>query len=239
VLRQCRPNGSDTFNQAGKQQEATKVMSEIAIDVQKRETVGKESNRKLRNAGLVPAVVYGAGKEPVAIQLQKKNLLDIFRSGVEKNAIFLLKLEGTGQERHAMIREMQVDPIDRSILHIDFQRVLLTQKVAVKVPIELVGIAYGVKTQGGVLDFVNREVEIRALPTQIPPHLELDITHLHVGHHIELSAVALPAGVELIDDPEKVIVSIAHVRGEVPGEEGEEKSAEPEVIKRGKEKAEA
>lgn len=212
-------------------------MSEITIDVQKRETVGKESNRKLRNAGLVPAVVYGAGKDPVRVQVQKKTLLDTFRSGVDKNAIFLLKLEGTGQERHAMIREMQIDPIDRSILHIDFQRVLLTQKVVVKVPVEIVGVAYGVKTQGGILDFVTREVEVRCLPTQIPHHLTLDVTELHVGQHVELSALTLPEGVELIDDADKVLVSISHIRGEEAGE-GEEK-AEPEVAKRGKEKAEA
>jgi large subunit ribosomal protein L25 len=218
-------------------------MSEIAIDVQKRELVSKGATKRLRNGGLVPGVVYGAGKEPVSIQINRRKMLEVFRSGVDKNAIFLLRLEGTGQERHAMIREMQVSPTDRQIMHIDFQRILMDQKVVIAVPIELKGTAYGVKNDGAVLDFVTREVEIRCLPTHIPHSIVLDVTPLVVGQHVEAVSLVLPEGVELLEDADRVIVSVAHARHEEGGGEGgegllEADKAEPEVAKRGKEKAE-
>lgn len=216
-------------------------MSEIAIDVQKREATGSGVSRKLRRAGVVPAIVYGGGKEPVPVQLDRRKLLEIFRSGVDRNALFLLKLEGTGQARHAMIREMVVDPITRRIDHIDFQRILLDQKVTVKVPIEVTGTAYGVKNEGGLVDMVTRELEVRCLPTAIPHSIVLDISPLHVGQHVEAKDLELPADVELHDAADRVILSVAHTRGEVAleaGAEVAEPAAEPQVIKRGKEKAE-
>lgn len=215
-------------------------MSEIAIDVEKRVVAQKGDLRRVRTNGNVPAVVYGAGKEPVPIQVNRRRLLEVFRSGVDKNAIYLLRLEGTGQERHAMIREMQVNPINRSIIHIDFQRILMTQKVHVKVEIELTGVAYGVKNEGAILDFVTREVEVRCLPTEIPHSIVLDVTPFHINQHCEAKDLVLPAGVELLEDADRVIVSITHARAEeaTAGGDGliEADKPEPEVSKRGKEK---
>ena len=120
-------------------------------------------------------------------------------------------------------------------------RVVMTEKVKVQVPIELVGEAEGVKNEGGVLDFVNREVSVECLPADIPQSLELDISELHIGDHIEAGALALPAKVELIDDEDKVLVSLAHARvveeeEEVSEEEEllEAEMEEPEVIAKGK-----
>jgi large subunit ribosomal protein L25 len=150
-----------------------------------------------------------------------------------ENPIYLLKLGDN--ERHAMIREVQTHPISRQVVHIDFQRVMMDQKVHVKVPIELVGVSYGVKTQGAVLDFVTREIEVECLPGDIPGHVELDVTELHASQHAEARDVKLPEGVTLYDSPDKVIVSVAHARTEDTGAEGVATDRdEPEVVKKGK-----
>ena len=208
-------------------------MSELKIDVQKREKTGKGANRRARSGGLIPAVVYGGGKESVSIEIDRKSMLDLMKKAGSENPIYLLKLGDN--ERHAMIREVQTHPISRQVVHIDFQRVMMDQKIHVKVPVELVGTAYGVKTQGAVLDFVTREIEVECLPGDIPGHVELDVTELHANQHAEARDVKLPEGVTLYDSPDKVIVSVAHARTEDTGAEGEATDRdEPEVIKKGK-----
>jgi large subunit ribosomal protein L25 len=216
-------------------------MSDMTIEVQRREERGTNSNRRLRARGLIPAVVYGAGKETVPIQVDRKTLLDMMKASGSDNPIFLLQLAGSGKERHAMIRDLQVHPISRQVLHIDFQRVIMTEKLRVQVPVELTGTAYGVKTEGGMLDFVLREVHVECLPGDIPKQIELDVTPLHVGQHVEAGQLDLPKGVTLVEDPDRVIVSLVHAKVEaVPEEEAAAvaapvaTAAEPEVIKRGK-----
>ncbi|HEY0780817.1 MAG TPA: 50S ribosomal protein L25 [Thermoanaerobaculia bacterium] len=208
-------------------------MSDVTIEVKQREDVGTNASRRLRNQGLIPAVVYGGGKETVSIHVERKGLLDKLKGHASDNTIFLLKMAGSGKERHAMIRNMQLDPVSRSVVHIDFQRILMTEKVRVQVPIELVGTAFGVKTEGGVLDFVNRELQIECLPGDIPKHIDLDVTDLHVGQHVEAGALTLPKGVTLLDDADKVIVSLAHARAEEAPEPAAA-TAEPEVLKQKK-----
>jgi large subunit ribosomal protein L25 len=208
-------------------------MSELSIDVQKRTETGTNANRRLRQSGKIPAVVYGGGKDTVPIQLDRKTLVDLMKSGQNENAIFLLKLADSGQERHAMIRDLQVDPLTRQVVHIDFQRILMTEKVKVQVPIELVGTAYGVKTEGGIIDFVHREVNVECLPGDIPKHVDLDVTELHVGQHVEAKDLKLPEGVTLADEPDRVIISLGHTKAEESAA-AEAAAAEPEVIKRGK-----
>jgi large subunit ribosomal protein L25 len=211
-------------------------MSEtMTLEVQPREETGKNANRRSRAAGKIPAVVYGGARESVAIEVDRKTLVDTMKKHVGENPIFLLKLGD--KERHAMIRHMQVDPVSRQVIHIDFQRVLMDQKVRVAVPIELVGTPIGVKTEGGIVDFVTREVNVECLPGEIPKHIDCDISGLHVGQHAEAKDLQLPKGVALLDEPEKVLVSIGHGRLEAQvaaPAEGEEERAEPEVIKRAK-----
>jgi len=206
----------------------------LNIEVNPRPETGKNANRRARAAGKIPAVVYGGGRESVAIEVDRKTLLDTMKGHSGETPIFLLKLGD--KERHAMIRNMEVDPISRQVIHIDFQRVLMDQKVRVAVPVELVGTAYGVKTEGGLLDFVTREIHIECLPGDIPKHLEVDVTEVHVGQHVEAKDVQLPQGVTLLDEPDKVIASLTHGRLETADEAAAER-AEPEVIK--KTKAEA
>ena len=214
-------------------------MKTIELSVEKRSTIGKNEARRTRVGGRIPAVVYGAGKPNVPISVDRKALADLFREGAGENAIFLLKLAGSEQSRHAMIRELQRDPVSRKPLHIDFVRVLMDVKVTVRVPIEVLGVARGVKADGGILDVVTREIEIECLPANIPAHLAVDVTELGIGDAIRISEIPSVEGVRIVDNPEKVVVHVAHPTREeepvvVAAEGAVAEPAEPEVLKKGK-----
>lgn len=212
-------------------------MKTIELDVEKRSTTGKNEARRDREAGRIPAVVYGAGKPNVPISVNRKALSDVFREGAGENAIFLLKLAGSDQSRHAMIKEMQRDPVSRRPLHIDFVRVLMDVKVTLKVPIEIVGVARGVKADAGILDLVTREIEIECLPSDIPGHIAVDVSDLGIGDAIRVNQIPGIQGVRIVDNPEKVVVHVAHPTREeepVAAAEAAAEPAEPEVLKKGK-----
>lgn len=212
-------------------------MKTIELNVEKRSTTGKGEARRSRMAGQIPAVVYGAGKPNVPIAVDRKALSDLFREGAGENAIFLLKLAGSDQSRHAMIKELQRDPLSRKPLHIDFVRVLMDVKITVKVPVEVTGVARGVKADGGILDLVTREIEIECLPGNIPPSLAVDVTELGIGDAIRISEIPAVEGVTIVDNPEKVVVHVAHpAREEEPAvaAEAAAEPTEPEVLKKGK-----
>lgn len=215
-------------------------MSEQVITVEKREEIGSNVTRKLLRRGQIAAVVYGAGKDSVPIQVDRKGLLELLKHSGTENAVLLLKMAGTQQERHVMIRDMLTDAVSRQILHIDFQRVLMDQKVKVQVAVEVEGTPVGVKNDGGVLDFVTREVEVECLPGDIPRSLAVDISHLHIGQHVAASELQVPENVTLMVEPERTLAAVvaprkAAVAEEAEGEELLEAEAEePEVIGRGK-----
>ena len=214
-------------------------MKTIELAVERRDSRGKNNARRTRAEGKIPAVVYGAGKETVPINVSTRALADAFRGGAGENAIFLLKLQGSDQTRHAMIKDFQRDPLSRRPVHLDFVRVLMDTKIRVHVPVEIVGIARGVKTDGGILDFVTREIEIECLPGNIPEHLPLDVTELAIGDALRISDLTAPEGVEVVDDLEKVIVHVAHPAAEevaapVEAEAAAGEPAEPEVLRKGK-----
>jgi large subunit ribosomal protein L25 len=214
-------------------------MSHLEIEVEKREARGKNANRRLRSAGRVPAVVYGGGLDPLPIQVGKRQFEELLRTAGSENAVFLLKLAGTSESRHTMIREMQQDAVTGGLIHVDFHRILLDRKVRAMVPIELHGTPEGVKNEGGFLDFVTREIEVECLPDKIPVSIRIDVGPLHLGQHLEAAQLALPEEVALHVEPERVIVSVTGRRGG-PEEEAEEEgllekvAVEPEVIKKGK-----
>jgi len=212
-------------------------MKTIELDVEKRTSKGKNEARRTRSGGKIPAIVYGAGKATVPISVDRKALSDAFRGGAGENAIFLLKLAGSDQSRHAMIKEFQKDPLTRKALHIDFLRVMMDTKIRVNVSIEIVGVARGVKTDGGILDIVTREVEVESLPGNIPAHLPVDVADLGIGDALRIKDLKAMEGVEIVDDPEKVLVHVAHPTQEVApaaAAEGAPEITEPEVLKKGK-----
>ena len=213
-------------------------MNELTIEVQPRDLTGTGAAKRLRREGMIPAIVYGGGRDSKPIQIPRRYLLDLLRKSGSDHAVFLLKLGSTGQSRHCMVREMEVDPMTREILHVDFQRVNMKEKVTVEVPVELTGTPVGVKNESGILDFITRQVEVECLPGDIPHHLAVDVSGLHVGQHVEAKDLELPQGVELAIEGERTIASVSAPRlAEETEEEGEglltaADRSEPELVGR-------
>ena len=209
-------------------------MAEVTLEVSRRESTGKEVAKKLRRDGKVPAVVYGGHKDPVAITVDRKSVSELIQKSEHGiRSIFLLKMTGSDQQRHAMIKEVTIDPLTRRMKHIDFVRVVMDEKVKVMVPVHVKGTAIGVK-EGGVLDFQVRELHVECLPNAIPDSIDVDVTAL--GHHdyIRVKDLKLPEGVTVSDDLERVVVGVTQPRAEVADTAEAADAAEPEVIKKGK-----
>src|ERR1043165_4989361 len=190
-------------------------MAEVTLEVSRREKSGKEIAKKLRAAGKVPAVVYGGHKEPVAIEVDRKAVSELVQKGEHGvRSIFLLKMAGTDQQRHAMIKDIQIDPISRRMTHIDFVRVLMDEVVRVTIPIHIVGTAHGVK-EGGILDWQVRELHVECLPNAIPDTIEVDVSPLGGHEYYHVRDLKVPEGVKVLDDPERIVVGVTHMKAEV------------------------
>ena len=212
-------------------------MAEVTLEVSRREQTGKEVATKLRRDGKVPAVVYGGHREPVAIAVDRKSVSELIQKSEHGiRSVFLLKMAGTDQQRHAMIKDVTIDPMSRKMTHIDFVRVVMDEVVKVTVPVHVTGTAAGVK-EGGLLDFQVRELHVECLPNAIPDSIDIDVSPL--GHHdyFRIKDLKLPEGVKVLDDPERVVVGVTHARADVVDTAAAEAAAavaEPEVIKKGK-----
>jgi large subunit ribosomal protein L25 len=213
---------------------------DATLEAVKRETRGKNEARRLRVAGRIPAVVYGGtNKEPLAVSVDPKILSRILHSDSGLNTLIDLKVEGGATDR-VLVKDFLLDPIHHKLLHADFYRLALDKKITVTVPIELKGEAKGVKLQGGVLDFPNRDVEIEVLPTEIPESLEIDVSELTIGQGVRLKDLAEGAKWVPVSDPETLLVHVVQPRAEEAAPEAAAAPAEPEVVKKGKpEKEEA
>lgn len=212
-------------------------MAEITLEVVRREERGKGAARRMRARGEVPAVLYGGGKEPVAVTVNHKTIGDLIaKSEHGVRSIFLLSLAGSDQTRHAMIKEAKIDPITGKMEHVDFVRVMMDQKVRVTIPIHLNGLAEGVKNSGGILEFQVRELHVECLPGAIPDTFEVDVSHLGIHDVLRVEDLEFGEGVEVLEDPDRVIVSIGVPRVEAVEEvaEPEAEAIEPELIKKGK-----
>ncbi len=215
-------------------------MEELVIEVERRSSAGKGANRKLRKQGLIPAVVYGGGKEAVPVVIDRHTVTELLKQEKGRNTVFLLKMKGTKQERHAMVRDAQIDPITRQYTHLDFIRVMKGQRLKVEVPVVLEGESAGVKV-GGFLDWVGRTLHVECAAEAIPQSFHVDVTNLELGQHVTAGEMSLPEGVKLLDDPRKMIATIKthakeveEVKPEEAAAAATEEAAEPEVIKRGK-----
>jgi large subunit ribosomal protein L25 len=214
----------------------------IVVKTEKRQGLGTNAARRLRAQGFVPAVLYGESMETLPLVLSKKDIVQILRQESGENTIFKVAVDSEAYD--AMIKEMQVDPATDELLHVDLIRIAMDKPIRVTVPVVHHGEPFGVKTEGGFVDFVMREVEVECLPRDIPESLSIDISELHIHQAFKVEAMAVPAGVKVLTDPGTVLVlvSLPHKEEEVfPGEkpEGEvaaEEPKEPEVIK--KERAE-
>jgi large subunit ribosomal protein L25 len=214
--------------------------AEIVITVEKRPEQGRGSARRMRRVGQIPAVLYGGDRPPVSISVDEHSLRELLKQEAGENTIFLLKLEGTKEDRRAMIREIQKDPISGHFLHIDFIRITAGQKVHVRIPVELTGDCLGVR-QGGRVDFVSRELAIEILPGEMFDKFSVDLSTLDVGHHVSVADLqsVLPPSARFLEDPHRMVVVIEAPRAEAEtavaaGEAVITEAAEPEVIRKGK-----
>jgi large subunit ribosomal protein L25 len=211
-------------------------MAEVTLEVLNRDDAGKGVARKLRAEGKIPAVVYGGHRDPAKIAVDRKAISELIQKSEHGiRSIFLLKMTGTDQQRHAMVKDITIHPISRKITHIDFVRVIMDEKVRVTIPVHHTGTAIGVKTGGGILDFQVRELHVECLPNAIPDSIDVDVTSLDSHQYLRISDLKLPEGVRVLDDPERVVVGVTQAKVE-PAPEVVEGAAtsEPEVITKGK-----
>jgi large subunit ribosomal protein L25 len=210
-------------------------MPVIPLTGEKRDRLGKGGARKSRAAGQIPAVLYGHGEAPIPVAIGTRAFEVALHKHEGGNPIVNLALDGS--EYTALIRAVQYDPVSHAILHLDFQHISLTETVEVKVALHFEGLAIGVKDGGGILESILREVEVRCLPTQIPPSISVDVTRLNIGDSIHVSELQVP-NVVILTDPTAPIVTVSPptVMEEKPAEEAAvaEAPAEPEVIAKGK-----
>ena len=215
-------------------------MAEIELKVEIRP--GKSTKKALsqmREGRMIPAVVYGGKGAHLVIVVGEKELLSALKSG---GANALLRLKHEDGEDTVIVKALQRHVITSRPIHADFQRISLTEKIVVKVPITLVGEAPGVKLQAGILEHVLRELEVRCLANAIPQKIEADISALNIGEQAFVSGLKVPPDVEVLNDPKQIVANILvpAAEEEKPAEEvaAEGALAEPEVIARGKEKGE-
>lgn len=202
----------------------------------------KNAARRVRRSGRIPAVVYGAKKDSVPITVDPKQITRILHSDSGHNTVFDLSV---GDERtKAMIVDWQFEPIKGTLMHIDLKRIAMDQTLRVNVPVQLTGTAEGVKTQGGILEQMLREVEIECLPGDIPDQISVEISHLVFGQVLRVSDLPHDGKVKFVTDENQPVAHITSVKEtvvEAPAEAGAEVAAapaEPEVIKKGKQETE-
>jgi large subunit ribosomal protein L25 len=221
---------------------------DATLEAKKRDGRGKNEARRLRVSGRIPAVVYGARKEGqapegVPVAVDPKELLRILHSESGANTLINLKLDG-GESR-VMVRDYQLDPITHQLLHADFYQLAMDKAIIVSVPVVVKGEAAGVKQQGGLLDFVTREIQVQCLPTDIPERIDVDVSELLMHQAIRVKDLATNPKWKAVTDGETMIVHIVMPKAEeaaatAAAEEGAAAApaaaapAEPEVIKKGK-----
>jgi large subunit ribosomal protein L25 len=199
----------------------------------------KNAARRVRVAGKIPAVIYGAGQEAVAVTVDPKVIKKILHSESGHNTIFDLNVEGSAVVK-AMIVDWQNEPIKGKLLHIDLKRIAMDKTMRVSVPIQLVGIPTGVKNQGGILEHVMREVEIECLPGDIPSHLDVDVTGLELHGLIHVSDLPHSGSIKFLGDEGATVAHVTIIKEEAPAaDELAATPTEPEVAKKGKTETEA
>lgn len=181
-------------------------MAEVTLKAIRRDDTGKGSARRARAAGRVPAIVYGQGMDPVAIEVDRREFVTALHTDAGMNV--LLKITVDGSETTALTRELQTDPVKGTLLHADFVQVDLAREVEVEVPVHLVGEAPGVK-EGGVLENPLFTVHVRCLPTDVPEAIDADVSGLQIGDALRVSELAEGRAFQVLNDPRSVVATVA------------------------------
>jgi large subunit ribosomal protein L25 len=192
-------------------------MEQVTLEARYREKTGKEYCRKLRQKGCVPAILYGKNFEPIPLEIAMSDIQRVLSSEAGVNAILNLTIAKNGsEETHtAMIADVQSDILQRHFNHVDLHKVSLDEKVHATVKVVLKGEARGVKEGGGLLEQLLWELDIEAMPLDVPKHIEVDITNVGLGQPLAVKDIAAPQGVKILNDPTENILVIAEHRGEV------------------------
>ena len=207
-------------------------MKNVAIDIQARTKAGKGVARKLRHTGQTPGVLYGPKAETISLSVNTHEFNKLLNSAGGEPLLFTLNLKSNGDSNShtALIKNLQLHPVDDKIRHIDFYEVLMDEEVQVDVPITAVGKAKGVEADMGVLEIIQRTVKISCLPLAIPRNIQINVSDLELGDVVHVSDISAPEGVRLMDDPETTLMTIVASRAEEEEkEEEEEEETEIEV----------
>jgi len=213
-------------------------MAHVALTAQSRKATGKGAARTLRRQALIPAVFYGPEVDPVNLSLNYRDLEKLIRTGAGENVIIDLAIE-TGEStlsHRAMLKEIQMDPVKQTILHVDLYEISMDKKIEVEVPITLTGTAKGVSDEGGILQQVSRTLEISCLPDNIPDAFELDVSDLNIGDSLHVSDLKIPQDIEVLVEGELTIATVVpptkveEIEPEVPEEEEEREEVEAEEV---------
>jgi large subunit ribosomal protein L25 len=213
------------------------TIEQNVLEARPREAGTKNHARRVRREGKIPGVVYGAGKNATPVSVDPRHVMRILRSDSGHNTIFDLALDG--ERTKAMIVDWQYEPIKGSLLHIDLKRIAMDKALRVNVPIVLQGVPVGVKTEGGILEQMLREVEIECLPADIPGHIDVDVSELTFGKVLRVSDLPHNPKLKFLSDANQPVAHVTSVKEEVAptpeaAAEAAAAPAEPEVIKKGK-----
>ena len=215
-------------------------MKQVTLSAELRTEIGKQKTKHLREKGFIPAIVYRHGKNTVPLKVTRQELNRVLRTERGENVVISLTVAGEAKEKQkerlVMIKEIQHEPLQGSVVHVDFHEISLSEKLKVNIPVEAKGEAFGVKQDGGVLEHTLREVEAECLPTQIPDRLEVDVTALKIGDALRVKDLTVPEGVRILSDLELTIFTVKPPFVEKVEEVAPEAAVtEPEVIKQKKE----
>jgi large subunit ribosomal protein L25 len=217
---------------------ATAIETNV-LEAHPRESGNKNMARRVRMGGKIPGVLYGAGKNSLSVSVDPRQVTRILNSKTGHNTIFDLALNG-GEQTKAMIVDWQYEPIKGKLLHIDLKRIAMDKALRVNVPIVLQGVPAGVKTEGGILEQILREVEIECLPADIPSHIDVDVSELTFGKVLRVSDLPHNEKLKFLSDANQPVAHVTSVKEEVVAApevvaaEAGAVPAEPEVIKKGK-----
>lgn len=212
---------------------------EAVLEAVRRDTFGRNNAGRLRRQGRIPAVLYGGAGAAESVAVDPKGLLAILRSESGVNTLIRLKLDGADTDARVLVKEYQVHPVTQALLHADLYRVAMDKAIRVTVPIHLTGDAKGVKAQGGLVDFVHREIVVECLPGDIPEHIVVDVTELMLHDGVRVRDIETGGKWKPISEGDTLIVHVIAPKLEAEAAPAEAAAApaapaEPEVIKKGK-----
>ncbi len=199
------------------------MAKQVKLAAQPRTAAGRNAVKKIKSAGFIPAVIYGNGETPISLQVVERDLDLILAHAAGEHFLVELDIEGESKPRTTIVQEVQTNPVSRRTLHVDFQVVSDDKAIETAIPLEPVGEAIGVKSFGGLLDQLIRQVTVKALPKDLPALIQVDVTEMNIGSLLHIKDIPLPAGISIVEDGEIAVFQIAAPRVAATTAEGEAK----------------